>query len=310
MELVPANQRDDLAAWFNLYMGLEAGANATNTVLAKKRDLTSFLDFFMLATGCTEADLWTRSVTGDFLKGLQAKKKSPTTVNRVLATLRHAGRWIHQHRPFLAGNPTERISDVRVDDPEWKGLTPIEITRLKAAAEQLVYVRRRSNQRPFRDLAILFVLLRTGLRVSELLCLDLDQYQGKHFINVQRKGRKVSRAVFLACEGREALDEYLKNERGPAPGPLFLSRSGGRLARQHVDAALKVIARQANSRLPDIQKINLHAHVLRHTCLRKAAEKHGVQYAMELSGQSSERYIWRYVQPSTEQKEAVLDNLF
>ena len=50
--------------------------------------------------------------------------------------------------------------------------------------------------------------------------------------------------------------------------------------------------------------------MLRHTCLRKAAEKHGVQYVLELSGQSSERYIWRYVQPSAEQIEAALEELF
>lgn len=163
---------------------------------------------------------------------------------------------------------------------------------------------------PLRDMAIFQILLRTGLRVSELLNLDLDQYQGKHVVHVRRKGRKVTRFVFVAQEAREALDAYLATDRGHEPGPLLQSRSGARLARQHVDAALKAIARQANSRLPDDQHIRLHAHVLRHTCLRRAAEKHGVQYAMELSGQSSERYIWRYVQPSRAEKEAVLDELF
>ena len=44
--------------------------------------------------------------------------------------------------------------------------------------------------------------------------------------------------------------------------------------------------------------------------LRKAAEKYGVQYAMELAGHTSSRYIWRYVQPSQEQKEAALEDLF
>jgi integrase/recombinase XerD len=244
------------------------------------------------------------------VKQLLRSKRSPTTINRVLATLRHCARWIHRQRPFLAGNPTERVADLNVDDPEWKGLRDIDITRLKAAAEQLVHLKRRRNQHPLRDHAIFQVLLRTGLRVSELLSLDLDQYLGKHFHNVKRKGRKVSRALFVAAEAREALDAYLDDERGRDPGPLFQSRSGNRLARQNVDAALKAIAGQANARLPDDQKIKLHAHVLRHTCLRRAAEKHGVQYAMELSGQSSERYIWRYVRPSEAQKEQALDELF
>lgn len=309
-DLAPDGQRDSLVAWFNLYMGLEAGANADNTIAAKTRDLEAFLGFFTRAIGSDQADLWTRSITADFVEDLQKEKRSPTSINRMLATLRHCASWMHRKRPFLAGNPTERIADIAVDDPEWKGLADIEVTRLKAAAEQLIHVKRRRNQHPIRDFAIFHVLLRTGLRISELLRLDLDQYRGKHFANVKRKGRKVTREIFLAAEDREALDRYIAEVRGREPGPLFLSRSGRRLARQNVDSALKAIANQANARFPDDQKIKLHAHVLRHTCLRRAAEKHGVQYAMELSGQSSERYIWRYVQPSSEQKEAALDDLF
>jgi integrase/recombinase XerD len=91
---------------------------------------------------------------------------------------------------------------------------------------------------------------------------------------------------------------------------LFCSQSGKALGRQNVDAALKALARQANARLPPDRRIHLSAHLLRHTMLRKAAEKHGVQYAMELSGHTSSRYIWRYVQPSQEQKEAALEDLF
>jgi integrase/recombinase XerD len=309
-ELVAPRQRDSLAAWFSLYMRLEAGANAENTIRAKTRDLQAFLDFFVMAIGDDHPDQWTRPITGDFVKRLQEEKRGPRTINRALATLRHCARWIHRRRPFLAGNPTERVADLNVDDPEWKGLRDIDITRLKAAAEQLVHVKRRRNQHPRRDRAIFQILLRTGLRVSELLSLDLNQYEGKHFLNVKRKGRKVTRAVFIASEAREALDAYLDAERGRDPGPLFRSRSAGRLARQNVDTALKAIAAQVNVRLSDNDKINLHAHVLRHTCLRRAAEKHGVQYAMELSGQSSERYIWRYVQPSSQEKEAALEELF
>lgn len=303
-------RRDDLVTWLNLYLKIEAGANAKNTVAAKTRDLRAFLTFFEITTGGRSVDHWTRSVTGEFLRHLERAGRTGTTINRVLATLKHCARWIHRQRRFVAGDPTDRVRDLRVDDPDWKGLTAVEVTRLKTAADQLVQLRRRQSQQPRRDLAIFLVLLRTGLRVSELLRLNLDQYEGKHLINVRRKGRAISRSVFLAQEAREALDDYLDDERGHEPGPLFLSRSGSRLARQHVDTALKSIAKQANTRLPKNQQIRIHAHALRHTCLRRAAEKHGVQYAMELSGQSSERYIWRYVKPSNAEKEAALEDLF
>jgi len=73
---------------------------------------------------------------------------------------------------------------------------------------------------------------------------------------------------------------------------------------------LKRIACQANSRLLEDEQIPLSAHLLRHTMLRKAAERYGVQYAVELAGHTSSRYIWRYVQLSHEQKEPALEDLF
>ena len=308
--LLPAKKQDSLIAWMNLYIGLEAGASSDNTFLAKRRDLEAFLVYFRETTGSDHPDQWTRSLTSSFLKQLERSGRRATTVNRLLATIRHAASWIHRKRPFLAGNPTDRIAELRVDDPEWKGLTDQDVTRLRSAAEQLLYLKGRLDQNPLRDYAIFLVLLHTGLRVSELLSLDLDQYQGKHFHNVKRKGRKVSRQVFLAKEARDALDRYIEDVRKRERGPLFQSRSRGRLARQNVDDILKEVARQASARFPKEHKIQLSAHVLRHTMLRRAAEKYGVQYAMELAGHTSSQYIWRYVKPTNDQKERAIEELF
>jgi integrase/recombinase XerD len=309
--LLPSERRESLVAWLSLYMGLEAGAAADNTRKAKQRDLATFLTFFQHATGCDHPDQWTRSVTAAFLKQLgQGNARKPTTINRILATLRHCAAWIDRQRPFLAGNPCERIADLNLDDPAWKGLSDLELTRLRSAAEQLLRLKTAENQQPLRDYALFLVLLLTGLRVSELLGLDLSQYHDKHFLNVKRKGKKVSAKVFLPQEAREAMDRYLDEVRGRQDGPLFLSRSGLRLQRQHVDDALKALANQANAQLPEKQKIRLSAHILRHTMLRRAAEKHGVQYAMELAGHTSSQYIWRYVKPTDEQKEQALEELF
>ena len=308
---LPGQKQESLVDWMNLYIGLEAGASSDNTFKAKMRDLEGFLVYFRETTGSDHPDQWTRSLTSSFLKQLERTgKKKPTTINRLLATIRHAASWIHRKRPFLAGNPTDRIAELRVDDPEWKGLTDQDVTRLRSAAEQLLYLKGRLDQNPLRDYAIFLVLLHTGLRVSELLSLDLDQYQGKHFHNVKRKGRKVSRQVFLAKEAREALDRYIHDVRKREPGPLFQSRSRERLARQNVDDILKEIARQASARFPKEHRIRLSAHVLRHTMLRRAAEKYGVQYAMELAGHTSSQYIWRYVKPTDDQKEQALEDLF
>jgi integrase/recombinase XerD len=77
-----------------------------------------------------------------------------------------------------------------------------------------------------------------------------------------------------------------------------------------VDAALKKVAAQANATLPEGEHIHLSAHMLRHTALRRIAEKEDIRYAMKVSGHTSSKYIWRYTEPSRQEQERVLENLF
>ena len=148
--LIPTKKRESLISWFNLYLGIEGRAGSDNTFLAKKRDLETFLNFLVSSAGTDHPDQWTRSVTRDFLKHLERKlERSPTTVNRMLATLRHASAWIHRQRPFLAGPPCDRIQDLELEEPEWKGLEDIEMTRLKSAAEQLIHIQKRKASSHF-----------------------------------------------------------------------------------------------------------------------------------------------------------------
>ena len=277
----------------------------SNTFKAKQGDLSRFVNYFRQVSGSDHPDQWTRSVSQGFMKNLlrtrserTGKKLAPTTVNRALATLRNTARWIHHQRPFLAGYPMDRISDLNTPEPEWKGLSDVDVTRLKSAAEQLVELSTRADQTAVRDQSMLLVMLDTALRVSELISLDIDQYAGKHFHNVKRKGNNVTDRVFVGQTARVALHGYLNDIRGRGDGPLFQSKRGKRLAPQNVADALNKIVTQANTRLAKPQHIELTPHVLRHTALRKMAEKKGVRYAQQMAGHASSKYIWRYVQPS------------
>jgi integrase/recombinase XerD len=154
-------------------------------------------------------------------------------------------------------------------------------------------------------------MLDTALCVSELISLDIDQYAGKHFHNVKRrKGNNVTDRVFIGQTGREALDRYVADVRGREGGPIFQSKRGKRLAPQNVADALNKIVGQANTRLSKNDKIELTPHVLRHTALRKMAEKKGIRYAQQMAGHASSKYIWRYVQPSRDEMEEAVDELF
>ncbi len=157
--LLPHDRRHSLTAWLEVYMTVEAAAGSPNTFRAKQRDLEAFLGYFTQTSGSDHPDQWTRSLTAGYLKALDRAEKKPTTVNRALATLRHAATWVHRQRPFLAGNPTDRIADVQIDEPSWKGLSDLEVTRLRSAAEQLLCLKTAKNQHALRDYAVFLLLL-------------------------------------------------------------------------------------------------------------------------------------------------------
>jgi integrase/recombinase XerD len=189
-----------------------------------------------------------------------------------------------------------------------EGLSRIEQLRLLTAAQTLRARKGRWTDQGLRDHALIAALLGTGLRVSELLALDVAQYNKQGFVNVLRKGGHVQRFIPIQRQHREALDRWLE-ERGPEPGPIFLTRSGKQLDRTQAFVILKRVAHQANAHLPPEQYLEVSPHVLRHTLLRKVANEKGVHYTMELCGLRSDWCIWRYVQPDAQRLAEAIDEL-
>jgi integrase/recombinase XerD len=231
------------------------------------------------------------------------------TIARTYATVRHFARWIHKYvAAFPLGCPTDGVKTPEEEEPKWKGLSRLEQIRLLNAAQTLRVRTGRGTDQGLRDQALIATLLGTGLRVSELLGVDLAQYNGRGFVNVLRKGGHVQRFIPIQKQHREVLDAW-PEERSQAPGPLFLTRSGKRLDRTQAFVILKRVAQQANAHLPPAQRLEVSPHVLRHTLLRKVANEKGVHYAMELSGHRSDRYVWRYVRPDAQSLAEAIDEL-
>ena len=187
-------------------------------------------------------------------------------------------------------------------------------------AETAVPVRTRG--RPWRDRAIVYVLLSTGLRREELTRLDLDQLQPAtpaalrtvrmaRLTRVQGKG-KTERTVFLSGDARTALADYLERERprdaGEATLALFLSATGiparaptGRLSPRALNLILEQIGRWHDAEQTDPRRriSPLRPHDLRHTFAFHLAQVTGADsYELERRlGHRSQRYIQRYTNP-------------
>jgi integrase/recombinase XerD len=211
-------------------------------------------------------------------------------------------------QPFPLSCPTDGIKPPREPEPQWKGLSRADELRLLAAAQTLRVRPGRGTDQGLRDHAAIAVLLGSGVRVSELLNLNADEYTGRGFKRVLAKGGRIRAFVPVKADARQALEEWLQ-ERGAKPGALFTTRTHARLSRMQLFKALQRVANQANANRRDGERITVSPHVLRHTFLRKLAEEKGVHYAKEASGHRSDRYIWRYVKPNADSLADVIDSL-
>jgi integrase/recombinase XerC len=138
--------------------------------------------------------------------------------------------------------------------------------------------------KPTRDKAILELLYSSGLRVSELTSLDINDLDMKEsLIRVKGKGRK-ERIIPIGSKALDAIQNYLPERislKKKAPA-LFLNNRGGRLTQRSVRRILLHYSRMINL------KGDLSPHTLRHTfathLLHEGADLRSIQ---ELLGHSS-----------------------
>ena len=153
--------------------------------------------------------------------------------------------------------------------------------------------------------------VRTGLRESEVVSLNVGQYRQKGLCEVMRhKSKRISQKIPLPQDSREYLEHYLGKRNHQEDEPLFITRYGTRLQTLDVYRICQRVLKQAFAFLPDHEKFEFTPHKLRHTFLKKVTDKHGVHFAQELSGNVSIKEIFRYAKPSQDEMQSTIEELF
>jgi integrase/recombinase XerC len=185
-----------------------------------------------------------------WLADLHRRGLDAATVTRRLAALRSWFRFLVR-QGVVARNPAREARGPR-RPRKLVGFLPID------EATALVDARALAGPHRERDVAILELLYASGLRVSELAGLDLDDVDaGARTVRVLGKGRR-ERIVPFGSAAARALDAW-RARRGPAPGALFLNHRGGRLTARSIDTLVRRSARAAG-----ITR-RVTPHTLRHT---------------------------------------------
>ncbi len=234
---------------------------AQNTLVSYLRDLQQF-DSWLLHHGREELSGITQSSIREYADFLELSGKSCASVTRCIAAIHGFCRWLY-------------LSGQRSDDPSSsirakKGTrgTPSFLT--SAEIERLINQPNSREDKGFRDRTMLLLLYSTGLRVSEMLALDVSDVNttlGEIYC-VSRKGNSEIR---IHAETVRVLRDYLRRvrpclaERGEQA--LFVNKNGRRMTRQGFWKLLKTYQVSAG-----IEK-EITPHMLRHSCAAHLLEK-------------------------------------
>lgn len=236
------------------HLALERGFSA-NTLEAYSRDLLRFLEH-LEKNGIARLDRVTPAHVQLYMAKLHERGLAPRSAARNLAALRSFFKYLVREK-LLASNPTTPVASPRLGRALPKAMSREEIGRLLDAVQGEAPLR-------LRDQAMLELLYGTGVRISELVGMEISQLSlVTGTIVVRGKGGK-ERVVPLGQYAAEALQLYLEKGRPQLCKPksshaLFLNRGGRRISRQGVWKMLKSCAKRAG--IPRA----VSPHMLRHS---------------------------------------------
>lgn len=237
------------------YLTIERGLSL-NTRKSYERDLTQYLHFLEKAQ-VTSWDQIDRFLILSFLQELKTAQKSSATITRMVSSLRRFHQFLRQER-YTDHDPMQHI-----DSP--KKVQKLPDTLSLQEVELLIDTPDTKDILGIRDRAILEVLYATGLRVSELIGLKLnDLHLSMGLLQTLGKGDK-ERIVPLGDYAIQWVQRYLEEARPyltrkhPEEAHLFVNSHGTGLSRQGIWKNLKGIVREAG-----ITK-KVTPHTLRHS---------------------------------------------
>ncbi|MCM8797414.1 MAG: tyrosine recombinase XerC [Candidatus Omnitrophica bacterium] len=276
---------------FLRYLEIEKNYSS-HTLLNYKLDLNAFAKFL----GDAELEKVDYLTLRKYLSVLKEKNFSGRTINRRLSCLRSFFKFLVREG-YLKTNPILTLSSPRMEKKLPAFMTEEEVSRLIESA----FAKNDKDERGLRDRAILETFYSTGLRISELVNLnleDIDFIGGT--VKVTGKGRK-ERVLPIGDTAIASLRSYI-DKRKKQSETLFLNKSGKRISCRGVRDIVKKYIGIAGI------KHEVSAHTFRHSfathLLNRGADLRTVQ---ELLGHANLSTTQVYTHLTTERLKNVYD---
>ncbi len=227
---------------------------SSNTVASYIRDIRQFADWLRVNSGADVIDAHQVNIS-DYLIHMESDGRSGATVSRSLTSLKNFYAYLVSSG-FVEKTP---VTDIHIDRGEKKLPQILSGREIELLLAQPACV----DPKGYRDKAMLEVLYATGIRVSELIDLDIDDVNLELGV-VKCAGTKKTRVIPLYPAALRSLSNYIREVRqtmlAEAEEPaLFVNVNGVRMSRQGFWKILKHYQQAAH-----IEK-EITPHTLRHS---------------------------------------------
>jgi len=264
---------------FLTYITEEKGYSA-NTLAAYRNDLTQFLAFLRgRVDGWDEVN---REIIIDYIMAMKSDQEyASSTVARKVAAIKSFFHYLVD-KGELGDDPTATLDSPKVRKRLPRAASAKDLERL------LNEPARAQTPKALRDRALLEVLYATGLRVTELVSLNVDDVNlASATLRIVRAKDKSERIVPIHERALAPLHDYLERGRmqllrDPKEPALFLNHRGRRLTRQGLWLIVKHYVREVGI------TEDITPHTLRHTFAAHLVEKKAdLEYVQELLGHAN-----------------------
>jgi integrase/recombinase XerD len=239
------------------YLAVEKGYSE-HTISAYRNDLTQMADFASKQASAANWPGFNRQSMLSYMLELKERGYAATTVARKVAAARSFFGFMVAEG-HIKNDPTENMSSPSVGKALPK---PIPISQVRLLLEQPAKL---TTPEAHRDRAMLELLYASGMRISELVALNLGDVntESNYFVRCFGKGRK-ERIIPLYENIAKAVKTYIDEDRpklahGKKGTAMFLNARGDRLTRQGFWQKLKEYARSAGL------SSQISPHTLRHS---------------------------------------------
>ncbi len=233
---------------------------SNNTTAAYKNDLNQFLSF--LEEGKFDLNDWSDvngEIISDYVEHMKEQPYASSSIARKVAAVKSFFNFLFA-RSIVSKNPTVKIDSPKVKKRLPKVLSLEDVDRLlKAPTES-------NTPKHLRDTALLTMLYATGMRVTEIVSLKLEDVDLKNSILYCPGKDNQARELPIDDATREILENYLENgrpylvkDKDKDDNAVFLNHRGQQLTRQGLWLIIKAYAKQVKL------SVAVTPHTLRHS---------------------------------------------